>query len=119
MTTCLRKLPDSPTFTQNGLKGFQFPLDSKGHEIYFVDSSKGHDDFVIAEKITHTYYILGGIGYFEIDGRGIEVTPGMLLEIPPLVEFSYSGEMKLLLFMSPPFSTGKVRSTRSNPKILS
>jgi len=117
MKTYLKVLSDTPTFTQNGLRGFQFPLDAAHYEFYFVDSSKGHDDFVVAEQITHTYYILEGTGRFDVGGECIPVSPGSVLEIPPQTEFSYSGTMKLLLLMSPPFAEGTVKTTRSNPEV--
>ena len=95
MSTFVKTLPTIPAFTQKGLKGFQFPLNVKSFEVYFVESSQGHDDFVIAEKLTHTYYILEGSGVFEIADESITVAAGNMIEIPPETEFCYSGKMKL------------------------
>jgi mannose-6-phosphate isomerase-like protein (cupin superfamily) len=118
MSKYLKQIPDTPTFTQEGLQGFQYPLELKQFEVYFVDSTKGHDDFVIAEGLTHTYYILEGNGTFEIGADIVNVSAGNMLEIPPKIEFSYSGKMKLLLLMSPPFAEGKVESTKPNSKVV-
>ena len=61
----------------------------------------GHDTFMISKKITRTYYILSGEGYFTIDGRRYDVSSGMVVEIPPKVEQSYSGRMRLIAFCTP------------------
>ncbi|HEY2170297.1 MAG TPA: hypothetical protein VGJ30_11775, partial [Candidatus Angelobacter sp.] len=60
-------LPDSVSFTAKGLVGYNFgPLKQKDLEIFYVESEKGHDYFMISRKITRTYYILSGSGYFTI-----------------------------------------------------
>src|SRR5271157_1809879 len=89
----------SPSFTGKGLVGYAFgPLKQKDLVIDYVEVEKGHDTFMISNKITRTYYILSGAGYFTIDDRKYLVTPGMLVEVPPKVEYCYSGKMKLILF---------------------
>ena len=45
MSKYLKTIPETPTFTQKGLKGYQFPLEQKRFEVYLVDSTKGHDVF--------------------------------------------------------------------------
>ena len=76
--------------------GYTFgPLEDKDLEIYYIDVEKGHDTFMVSKKITRTYYVICGSGYFTIDDRRYDVSPGMLVEVPPKVEYSYSGKMKL------------------------
>jgi mannose-6-phosphate isomerase-like protein (cupin superfamily) len=52
--------------------------------------------FIVSTEIIRTYYILSGSGYFTIDGKRYRVTDGVLIEVPPKVEYSYSGKMTLL-----------------------
>lgn len=110
-------LPSEPTFAQKGLKGFRYPLQTKDYEVYLVEVSKGHDDYIISEKITHTYYLLEGAGFFDIKGENRELKAGELIEVPPGVEYTYSGQMKLLLVMSPPWFEGNEKITKKNPAV--
>jgi mannose-6-phosphate isomerase-like protein (cupin superfamily) len=107
-----------PSYTQRGLKGFKFPLKNKKVEVYFVDVERGHDTFIISKKITHVYYVIEGKGYFTISGRKYNVEPGMVVEVPPNVEYSYSGTMKLVLIMFPPWFKGNEKITRKNPDVF-
>ena len=91
----------------------------KDFEIYLVDVKEGHDNFIISKKITHVYYILEGEGSFEVDGEKTEVKSGVLVEVPRNVEYAYSGKMKLLLFMSPPWFEGNEDITKKNPNVNS
>ena len=108
----------TPSYTQRGLKGYKFPIKNKELEIYFVDVEKGHDTFIISRKITHIYYILEGEGYFIIEGKRCNVVPGMLVEVPPNVEYSFSGRMKMLLIMIPPWFKGNEIITKRNPDVF-
>lgn len=109
--------PEKPTFEQKGLSGFQFPTKNKDVEVYFVDVEKGHDKFIISKKITHMYYILEGTGFFIINNKQYDITPGMLVEVPPDVEFCFSGKMKLLLIMNPPFFPENEEIIKKNPDV--
>ena len=83
-------LPHSPSFDGEGLFGYTFgPLKQKDLEIYYIDVEKGHDTFIVSKKITRTYYILSGKGYFSIAGRRYDVNPGMLVEVPTGTEWLY------------------------------
>ena len=113
----LKEKSEKPTFAQNGLKGYQYLLDNKELEIYFVDVTKGHDQFLISKKITHIYFILKGEGFFDINGEKKEVKEGMLIEVPPNIEYVYSGKMKLLLVMNPPWFEGNEEFTKNNPAV--
>ena len=90
-------LPASASFTGKGLLGYTFgPLKQKDCEIYYIEVEKGHDVFMISRKITRTYYVLSGTGQFIIDSQSYPITQGMLVEVPPRVEYCYSGKMTLI-----------------------
>ena len=73
---------------------------------------------MISKKITRTYYILCGNGYFTIANRKYDVAPGMLVEVPPKVEYSYSGRMKLVAFAKPRWFFGNDKHTKWNPDVV-
>jgi mannose-6-phosphate isomerase-like protein (cupin superfamily) len=106
-------------YTQKGLKGYKFPLKNKKLEVYFVDVKKGHDDFIISKKITHIYYILEGKGYFTIGNKKYNVKPGVVIEVPPDIEYCYSGKMRILMVMVPPWFKGNEKIIKKNPDVFS
>jgi SAM-dependent methyltransferase len=111
-------LPSSASFTGKGLHGYTFgPLRQKDLEIYFIESEKGHDVFMISKKITRTYYVLAGSGYFTIDNQRYDVEPGVLVEVPPGIEYCYSGEMTLIGISKPRWFSGNDTFTRWNPDV--
>ncbi len=111
-------LPQSTSFTGTGLEGYSFgPLRQKDLDVDYIESEKGHDTFIVNSKITRTYYVLSGSGYFTIDDRRYDVSPGMLVEVPPKVEYSYSGKMTLIAFARPRWFSGNVTHTRWNPDV--
>ena len=111
-------LPQSTQFTGTGLEGYGFgPLRQKDLDIYYIESEKGHDTFQISKKISRTYYILSGSGYFTIADRKYDVCPGMLVEVPPKVEYTYSGKMTLIGFARPRWFMGNDTHTRWNPAV--
>lgn len=113
------KLPTVASFTGKGLLGHAFgPLNQKDLEIYYVSVEKGHDVFMVSKKITRTYYVLSGNGYFTIDGRKYDVEPGMLVEVPPKVEYCYSGQMKLIVLSKPRWFSGNDTFTKWNPDVV-
>ena len=73
---------------------------------------------MISKKITRIYYILEGEGYFTIDNHKYDVRPSMLIEVPPNVEYSYSGKMKLLLIGNPRWFKGNEVVTKKNPDVF-
>ena len=109
--------PLEATFVQRGLRGYRYPLKLQSSEFYLIESEHGHDDFVKSPDITHLYYVIEGAGVFMVDDERIPVESGSCIEIPPGATFAYSGKMRLLLFMSPPFSDGRVEVVRENPDI--
>jgi len=115
----LYSLPTLPTFTFEGLAGYEFgPLDQKDLNVYFLDVKKGHDSFIVSKKIGRIYYVVSGTGYFTIAQNRYDVTAGALVEIPPRLEYSYSGTMKLLCFSKPHWFRGNDTVTKWNPDVV-
>ncbi|HVO63566.1 MAG TPA: CheR family methyltransferase [Terriglobales bacterium] len=112
--------PATPSFTGLGMEGYSFePLRERDLDIYYIESVKGHDTFMISKRITRTYYVLRGNGHFTVDRRRYDVCSGMLVEIPPKIEYSYSGRMVLLGFARPRWFRGNDTHTRWNPDVTS
>lgn len=112
-------MPATASFTGRGLLGYTFgPLMQKDLEMYYVEVEKGHDVFMISKNITRTYYILSGDGYFIIGNHRYDVKPGMLVELPPKIEYCYSGRMTLLVLSRPRWFSGNDRFTRWNPDVV-
>src|SRR5262249_4255460 len=112
-------IPASASFDGKGLVGYNFPpLRQRDLEVYYINVQRGHDTFMISRKITRTYYILNGTGYFTIANLRYDVSPGMLVEVPPKVEYSYSGQMKLIALSRPRWFNGNDRHTRWNPDVI-
>jgi len=44
--------------------------------------------------------------------------PAVVVEVPPGVEYSYSGSMKILLVSHPRWFEGNERTTRKNPEVV-
>lgn len=81
-------VPTAPAFKERGLTGYAFgPLARKDLDLYYIEVEGGHDTFMISKKITRIHYILSGAGHFIIDGRRYDVTSGMVVEVPPKVEY--------------------------------
>jgi chemotaxis methyl-accepting protein methylase len=113
-------LPLKPAFTFEGLVGYEFgPLGQKDVNVYYLDVRHGHDTFIVSKTVGRVYYVLTGRGYFTINGDKYTVEPGNLIDVPPKVEYSYSGSMKLLCFSKPQWFRGNDRTTRWNPDVVS
>ena len=111
--------PPIPSFDGKGLFGYTFgPLQQKDLEIYYIEVEKGHDTFMVSKRITRTYYVLSGSGFFTISDRRYDVSSGMLVEVPPKVEYSYSGKMKLIGVCKPRWFNGNDRHTKWNPDVV-
>jgi chemotaxis methyl-accepting protein methylase len=111
--------PTAASFTGKGLMGYAFgPLNQKDLEIYYVAVEKGHDVFMVSKKITRTYYVLSGSGYFTIEGQKYDVQPGMVVEVPPKLEYCYSGNMRLIVLSRPRWFNGNDTFTKWNPDVV-
>ena len=115
-------LPTSVSFTGKGLLGYTFgPLKQEDLEVYYVEVEKGHDVFMVSKRITRTYYVLAGNGYFTIDNHEYEVGPGMSKPRRGSARrrvLSYSGKMKLLALSRPGWFSGNDRFTKWNPDVV-
>lgn len=110
----------SPSFSLKGLAGYEFqPLKDPDFAAHLVHVRTGHDTFIISRSLTRIYYIIEGRGVFIIDNQKYNVTPGLLVEVPPGIEYSYSGSMKILLVSHPRWFEGNEVSTRMNPDVVS
>jgi mannose-6-phosphate isomerase-like protein (cupin superfamily) len=110
----------SPSFALKGLAGYEFhPLKDQDFAVHLVDVHKGHDTFIISKVLTRIYYIIEGTGVFTIDNQKYGVAPGLIVEVPPGVEYSYSGSMKILLVSHPRWFEGNERVTKLNPDVVS
>ena len=108
-------LPPVPSFDGRGLSGYTFgPLQQKDLDVYYVEVDGGHDTFMVSRKLTRIYYVLDENGYFTIDNCKYDVSSGMLVEVPPKVEYSYSGRMKLVVFARPGWFAGNDTHTKWN-----
>jgi quercetin dioxygenase-like cupin family protein len=113
------RAPAAASFTGKGLSGFTFgPLKHKNVEIYYIESEKGHDTFIVSKKISRIYYVLSGSGYFNIDNKQYPVEAGVVVEIPSQLEYSYTGRMTLLCISAPRWFLGNDRFTRWNPDVI-
>lgn len=112
--------PSSPSFALKGMAGYEFrPLKDQDLAVHLLDVRIGHDTFHISKALTRVYYIIEGTGVFTIDNQKYDVAPGVLVEVPPGVEYSYSGSMKILLVSHPRWFEGNERTTRKNPDVVS
>jgi len=110
----------SPSFALKGLAGYEFqPLKHQDIAVHLIDVHGGHDTFIISKALTRIYYIIEGTGVFTIDNQKYDVVPGLLVEVPPGVEYSYSGSMKIFLVSHPRWFEGNERTTRKNPDVVS
>jgi mannose-6-phosphate isomerase-like protein (cupin superfamily) len=110
----------SPSFALKGLAGYEFqPLKDQDIAIHLLDVHKGHDTFIISKALTRFYYIIEGTGVFTIDNQTYDVEPGLLVEVPPGVEYSYSGSMKIFLISHPRWFEGNEQTTKKNPDVVS
>ena len=114
----IHSVPASASFRGRGLSGYAFGPLRQDLDVYYVKVESGHDTFMISKRIARTYYVLCGSGYFTIAGSRYDVEPGLLVEVPARVEYSYSGEMELVVFSRPRWSTGADRHTRWNPDVV-
>ncbi len=109
----------SPSFALKGMAGYEFqPLKDQDIAVHLLEVHKGHDTFMISKALTRIYYIIEGSGVFTIDNQAYDVVAGLLVEVPPGVEYSYSGSMKILLVSHPRWFEGNERTTRKNPDVV-
>ena len=103
MNKYIKTLPHNPNFIQNGMKGYKYNLETENIGMYIEISHKGLDKYVYDKESTHIYYVLEGEGKFCINNIIFNVKQGDVIEAPARTEFTYLGEMKLILVMTPDF----------------
>jgi mannose-6-phosphate isomerase-like protein (cupin superfamily) len=109
----------SPSFSLEGLAGYEYlPLKDKDFAVHLLEVHRGHDTYMISKALTRIYYVIEGSGAFTIDNRRYAVTPGVVVEVPPGVEYSYSGSMKMFLVSHPRWFQGNELVTRINPEVV-
>jgi mannose-6-phosphate isomerase-like protein (cupin superfamily) len=114
------EVSSSPSFTQEGMAGYEFqPLKDPDFAVHLLEVHTGHDTFMISKALTRIYYIIDGSGVFTIDNQNYDVSSGLVVEVPPGIEYSYSGRMKILLVSHPRWFEGNERMTRTNPNVVS
>ncbi len=112
-------LPGSVSFQGKGFFGYSFgPMKQQDLEVLYVESEKGHDTFMVCRGVDRIYYVLAGTGSFTIDGREYSVQPGVLIDVPQKVEYSYSGRMTMLVFCRRRRFRRGDRWTRWNPDVV-
>lgn len=99
----IKNIPETASFSQDGMDGYSFNLNNKDISIDIIESYKGHERYCTNKVSSHIYYVLEGNGRFKINGEIYEVKSGEIVEIPKNTEFVYIGKMKLLLIMNPAF----------------
>jgi len=111
--------PSLTSFDEKGRSGYKFgPLKQQDLEIYYIHVKKERDTFTISQPITQIYYVLSGSGYFIIDTCKYEVSTDMLVEVPPKVQHSYYGKMKLIAVSKLRWFVGNSTHTKCNPDFL-
>jgi mannose-6-phosphate isomerase-like protein (cupin superfamily)/SAM-dependent methyltransferase len=115
----VHSLAPLPSFDAKGLFGFVYgPLQEEDLEVYYIESETGHDTFTASRRATRLYYVIDGSGYFTIGDQKYDVSPGELVEIPPKIEYSYSGKMRLIVVSKPRYFVGNDRFTKWNPDVI-
>lgn len=69
----IKKLPDEPSFKQQGLNGYNYNLNSDGISLTIEDCFKGHDKYHTNVYSSKIYYVLEGIGKFKINNKVYDV----------------------------------------------
>lgn len=110
----IKKIPNEPSFSQNGLDGFRYKLETKDISISAENVYKGHEKYCKNLVSTSIYYIAEGTGVFKIENNTYNVTQGDLVEIPPNTEFVFVGKMKLLFISTPAFKIENDVKIRDN-----
>jgi len=109
----------SPSFSLEGLAGYEYlPLKDKDFAVHLLEVHRGHDTYMISKALTRIYYVIEGSGAFTIDNRRYAVMPGVVVEVPPGVEYTYSGSMKMFLVSHPRWFQGNELVTRINPEVV-
>ena len=96
---------DSATkFQIGGINGFAVTAESecKSGDVAILNVSGTHG--AVKDLVSDRFYVVKeGNGKFKIDGEEYLVGLNDVVIVPPNTIFDFSGEMKLVMFCSPPF----------------
>jgi mannose-6-phosphate isomerase-like protein (cupin superfamily) len=97
--------PGDVSFEKAGVRGKIFPAESLSPNVEFVliETKLGHETTIIENGSMFAYYVLEGVGFFEIEGKREDCAAGDLVIIPAGKRFSYKGKLRLLLASNPPW----------------
>ncbi|MFZ2026405.1 MAG: hypothetical protein WAV30_03920 [Microgenomates group bacterium] len=105
MKSHILKKPSTYSFEKVGIKGKKFAVAEITSKtgVCQIETENGHETMIIEHKCDFIYYILEGVGYFEIDGQKEECAEEDLVVIPADSKFRYVGKLKMLLITTPAF----------------
>lgn len=105
MKTHVFKLPNNYSFEKVGIKGKIFSVAGIVQKagVCLIETETGHTTTIIEHKCDFIYYVLEGIGYFEINNQKENCIKDDLIVIPAGLKFRYVGKLKMLLITTPPF----------------
>lgn len=112
-------LPTSTTFKADRVAGDEYGPIKQKFDIYRISSTVEDHGCVMSRRVSTNYYVISGQGCFAIAGGRYDVTSGMLVEVPPKVEYSYSGSMELLCFHRRDWLKRNNTFKRCNPDVQS
>jgi mannose-6-phosphate isomerase-like protein (cupin superfamily) len=104
MNRYIYKPDPSRAFEVGGVRGFAVTAGAGriSGDVALLSVSGSHGQ--VKDLSSDRFYVVSeGSGTFVIDGKTYAVTVDDVVIIPPNVPFDFSGEMKLIMFCSPPF----------------
>lgn len=112
------KKPSRKTFDRVGHTGTIFPTQNLTNktQFLFIETETGLQTIIREKECDFSYYILEGKGYFIIDGMKEECTKGDLVVIPAGKAFSFKGNLKMLLNVTPVFTPEQEETIETNKK---
>lgn len=100
------KEPKESDFDRVGVRGKIFPtseLTSKS-QFLIITTKTGHETIIIEHECDFVYFILQGAGTFTINNTKETCQTGDLVVVPADSPFTYQGNLKMLLVITPPFT---------------
>ena len=104
MRRYIYNLDSATEFQIGGVSGFAITsaVDRHSGDVAILNVSGSHGK--VKDLVSDRFYIITeGNGLFTIDGDEYPVGPDDVIVVPPNTTLDFSGEMKLVMFCSPPF----------------
>ena len=102
------KLTDGIPFEVGQVKGYaitaQTGIASGDVASLKVEGRHGRTKTILSDRF---YYVVAGVGAFEVGGKTFEITRGDLVVVPRDTPYDFEGRMELLMFCSPAFDPSK------------